>query len=523
MRGRKRFISFLCILVLMLGISAAQAATILYVPQDDRPVSLDDVVDTAEAAKLTVLTPPPEMIASRDKKGDPEQLWTWVNDHASFADALVLSGDALIYGGLVDSRTHAFDEKVLKERLERFKQLQKAHPFARLYVYSTVLRTPQGTAGGVEPAYYEQYGWNIYQLTALRDKEEVEGLTKKEKKLLESNLAIIPPDALADWMQRRQKNFSINSGLIELNRQGLLKFFLLGRDDTAPYSQSHKEGRELSALAADLPQSRFQTFPGADQLGMVLLARAYNDLNFRIPVIKVNYASGAGKDSVPSYEDQNVGKSIVDHIVAAGGIVLNNPLKPDLIVNVNTPPTGKTPEAGSPKNTTALTPGLRHFIEGIEAQLEAGQQVAVADISFANGADNALMAELSRRNLLDKLSAYSGWNTAGNTMGYTVGQGMLSGAADDKDRKRLLAVRYLDDWAYQANIRQALAEEIIYPNKGSLVYLNEWRPQLTAEVQKRERQFAGQHLSWLPPDQVTVTFPWNRMFEVKVDIAPGQE
>nr|WP_092071983.1 DUF4127 family protein [Dendrosporobacter quercicolus]NSL48713.1 DUF4127 family protein [Dendrosporobacter quercicolus DSM 1736]SDM34992.1 Protein of unknown function [Dendrosporobacter quercicolus] len=519
MKIKKKLIIVPLLLVFMLGISAAQAATILYVPQDDRPVSLEDVVDTAEAAKLTVLAPPAELIASRDKKGDPDQLWQWVKDHAGQADALILSGDALIYGGLVDSRTHEFGEAVLKARLERFQELQKAHPFTRVYVYSTVLRTPQGSAGGVEPAYYEQYGGNIFQLTALRDKEEVEGLTKKEKKLLASNLAIIPPDALADWMQRRQKNFDINSSLIELNRQGLFKFFLLGRDDTAPYSQSHKESRELSILAADLPQSRFQTFPGADQLGMVLLARAYNDLTYRIPIVKVNYAAGAAKDSIPSYEDQKVGQSIVAHVVAAGGIVLNNPLKPDLIVNVNTSATGKTLEAGSRKNTTVLTPALHQFVDAIQAQVEAGKQVAVADISFANGADNALMTELSRRNLLDKLSAYSGWNTAGNTVGYAVGQGMLTGLTDDQDRKRLLAVRYLDDWAYQANIRQALTEEFVYPNSGSPVYLNELKPQLTAELEKRERQFAEQHL-WLPPEQITATFPWNRMFEVNVNIAP---
>ncbi|SHI83937.1 DUF4127 family protein [Propionispora hippei] len=515
----RNFTTLLFLIVLTLQLSVAQAATILYVPQDDRPVSLDNVVDTAEAAKLTVLTPPAELIASRDKKGEPDKLWEWVDEHAGQADALVLSGDSLIYGGLVDSRTHDFGEAVLTARLARFNELRKAHPFVKVYVYSTVLRTPQGTAGGVEPAYYEQYGWNIFQLTALRDKEELAGLNKKEQELLKNNLAIIPPEALNDWMQRRQKNFSINSGLIELDRQGALDYFLLGRDDTAPYSQSHKEGRELSALAADIPQSKFQSFPGADQLGMVMLARAYNDMMLRIPIVKVQYAPGAGKDSVPSYEDQKVGQSLTAHIVAAGGIVLSNPLKPDFIVDVNSPPTGKTPEAGSVKNTTKLTPELRRFIDDIQAQVEAGQKVSVADISFANGSDNAFMSELSRRNLLDKLNSYSGWNTAGNTMGYTIGQGMLAGAAEDKDRKRLLATRYLDDWAYQANIRQELEEKIVYPNKGSLVYLNDLKPLLTEKALEQERQFARQHL-WLSPERVTVEFPWNRMFELKVMIAP---
>lgn len=518
MRIRKKFVTFLFTMIFTLGVSIVHAATILYIPQDNRPVSLENVVSTAKAAKLSVLVPPVDIIASRDKKGDSDKLWQWFMDNASLADAAVLSGDALIYGGLVDSRTHAFDNAVLQERLNRFKELQKAHPFIPMYVYSTVLRTPQGSVGGVEPAYYEQYGWNIFQLTALGDKAEIEGLTKKEKKLMAGNLAIIPPEALDDWQQRRQKNFAINVGLLEMNRQGIFRFFLLGRDDTAPYSQSHKEGREISALAADLSLSTFQTFPGADQLGMVMLARAYNDLTGQTPIVTVRYASEAGEDSIPSYEDQKVGKSIIAHVLAAGGIVLNNPMTPDLIIYVNTSLTGKTLEASSAKNTTKLTPALRQFVDDIEAQVEAGRQVALADISFANGADNALMTELSRRRLLDKLSSYSGWNTAGNTMGYAIGQGMLAKATDDSERKRLLAVRYLDDWAYQANIRQALEKEIIYPNKGSLVYLNELRPTLTVEAEKRERQFVAKHL-WFPPEQLTVEFPWNRMFEVKIKIA----
>jgi hypothetical protein len=320
-------------------------------------------------------------------------------------------------------------------------------------------------------------------------------------------------------MGRRQKNFAVNAALINMDRQGLFRFFLLGRDDTSPYSQSHKEGREFSKLAADLPGSVFQTFPGADQLGMVMLARAYNDLTMQIPIIALQYAPGAGSDSVPSYEDQKIGKSIAEHITAAGGIVLSHPAYPDLVLAVNSPKTGKTPEAESPKNTANLTPQIATFVDGVESQLAAGRKVSIADISFANGSDKALMAELTRRHLLDKLSSYSGWNTASNTMGYTIGQGMLSGAMSDDDRKNLLAVRYLDDWAYEATIRKNLEKKIVYPDNGSIVYLNGLKPMLTAEAEREEQAFAEKNL-WILPDRIKVSFPWNRMFELKIGVQP---
>ncbi|MBP2653777.1 MAG: hypothetical protein H6Q73_1346 [Firmicutes bacterium] len=517
MKLRKLIVGFAFLLSFLIGSAITHASTILYVPQDDRPVSLEYVIDTAKAANIKILVPPKEIIASRGKKGDPEKLWRWIMENGGQADAMVLSGDSLIYGGLVDSRMHSFDELVLQKRLKRFGELHKAFPDLGLYVYTTVLRTPQGSEGGVEPGYYEKYGWDIFRLTALEDKEEIVGLTKQEEKELNSKLAAIPSAFLEDWMKRRQKNFDVNASLIDMDRKGLFRFFLLGRDDTAPYSQSHKEGREFVKLAADLSPDIFQTFPGADQLGMIMLVRAYNNLTMQIPIVKLQYASGAGGDSIPSYEDQKVGKTIVDHITAAGGIVFDNPVHPDLVFAVNTSETGKTLEAGSLKNTTVLTPRIAKFIDGIEAQLKEENKVAIADISFANGADNALMAELSRRSLLDKLSAYSGWNTASNTIGYAIGQGMMSGAMSEESRRRLLAVRYLDDWAYEANIRKILDNQFVSPNKRSAVYLNDFKPILTAEAQRQVQGFAKENL-WFQPEKIKVSFPWNRMFELQVEV-----
>ncbi|HEY3426733.1 MAG TPA: DUF4127 family protein [Negativicutes bacterium] len=519
MKAKKWYLSVIFFGLFLVSIPLAQAKTILFVPADDRPVSLEYIADTGKAAQLTILVPPAELLASRGLSGESDELWGWVMDNCRQADAMVIAADSVIYGGLVDSRTHHFEPSVINERLNRFRQLKKANPNAGVYVFSTIMRTPKASAGDVEPPYYEKYGRNIFQLTALKDKADMTGLTNAEEKLVKLETAIIPPEYLADWMQRREKNFKINSELIEMTKAGLFNYLILGRDDTSPYSQSHHEGRALSLLAAKLPASKFQTFPGADQLGMVLLAKAYNDLTMQLPIVKVEYALGTGASTIPSYEDQAVGKTIIDHIQAAGGIVLPNPKKPDLIIAVNTPVDGVTEEADSLSNIAASTNATAQFVDRIQSELAAGSKVAIADIAFGNGSDNSLMKELSERHLLDKLSAYSGWNTASNTIGYAISQGMMAASMGEPDRKQLLAVRYLDDWAYQANIRKQLREEIIYPRNGSLQYLDELRPLLTSEAAKRERLFAQKNL-WLSPETVNVSFPWNRMFEIRIAIEP---
>jgi len=510
-------IMVMLLMLLMLLMPVALAQTILYVPFDDRPVSLDYAMNTVKAAKVDILTPPAEYLASRNRSGDAEKLWQWVNQNAGRADALVLSTDALIYGGLVDSRTHDWNRIVLEWSLRRFKTLHETNPNTPIYIFGTVMRSPSASAGGVEPLYYERYGPYIFQLTALQDKAEVKGLTADEKIIMQKAKANIPPEFLADWMDRRDKNFQINAKLIDLTRQGIFKYLILGRDDTSPFSQTHREGRALEKLADGLPGSRYRSFPGADQLGMILLARAYNHMMGQTPNVAVRYMIGMGAATIPSYEDQSIGGTIADHIIAAGGIVSDGSKTPDLILAVNTPLNGHTAEAGTIENITYVTNVMHNFVNEIAEEIKAGNRVIIADIAFANGSDNSLMKELFEKNLLDKVSAYSGWNTASNTLGYAIGQGMMSKTMDAVGHRQLLAVRYLDDWAYQANIRGALYREMVYPPQGKEEDIALLEPDLTAKLKKEMQVFVAKYM-WFPPDKIEVSFPWNRMFEIKAEM-----
>ena len=94
----------------------AFAKTILFVPQDDRPVSFAYTVSTAEKAGYTVLTPPKAFLSSKSYQGLPERIWTWIDQNIDQADVAILSTDTLIYGGLVDSRKHNEDLKTSIQR-----------------------------------------------------------------------------------------------------------------------------------------------------------------------------------------------------------------------------------------------------------------------------------------------------------------------------------------------------------------------------------------------------------------------
>ena len=194
-----KFRIFVMCCLLLAGAPAARAAVIGYVPMDDRPVNLEYVADTARAAGETIVTPSVSAIAGRQRPGSVSRLWDWVFEQAAVSDAMALSADSLVYGGLVASRTHFDSDAELSARLEKFRELKRRYPALRLYVFSTIMRTPKMSAGATEPPYYEKLGPAIFRITALEDKLEVAGLSAAETAELSSLIGAVPAENLAHF------------------------------------------------------------------------------------------------------------------------------------------------------------------------------------------------------------------------------------------------------------------------------------------------------------------------------------
>jgi len=124
--------------------------------------------DTLKAAGWDIETPPDEYIASYNRVGDPDKLYQWLEDNALLATDAVISTDSLIYGGLVPSRTHNLDPKVLEDRTQRLLNFKKKFDCLRIYAYDTVMRSPHASSAPVEPAYYAQWGPQIFRMGELK-------------------------------------------------------------------------------------------------------------------------------------------------------------------------------------------------------------------------------------------------------------------------------------------------------------------------------------------------------------------
>lgn len=528
--------SFVCFLALCLLTGAGQAAAgkkrqpqIVFVPHDNRPISSEQTAQAVRELGYEVIMPPADILGGRDVYGEPEKVWAWLEEATKKQKpvAAVLSSDTLIYGSLVGSRMHNFDEAVLQQRVLRFAEFRSDHRRTPLYVFGSIMRTPRdGEASGTqEPGYYQNLGADIFRYTALLDKSETKGLSNREKKEVKFLQRLIPKDAINDWLSRREKNFRVSRDLIDLAKGENFEYLAFGRDDNAPYSQTHMESRKLSEYGKSLGISRFQAMAGIDEFAMLMLARAVIHHQNELPFVYVAYNWGKGPKTIPAYSDEPIENSMRDHIVAVGALEVKSPEKADLVLLVNTNPNGATYAANEPKNDGRPRDATKFFVEQVTSHVMAGYPTAVADIAFANGSDNAMMEGLLKNGLLFRLRAYAGWNTATNSSGFALAQGVLTKKMTNESRDRLLLMRYLDDWLYQANIRTTMARQLGW-FRGAFAYsrLDDKRKPVELRTTRLMKQMADRKL---PPfaelENLTVTFPWNRMFEAEFTMAPKQQ
>ncbi len=507
--------SFILCMFAGTAVQAKDKTALLFIPLDNRPVCFSYPVKVMEAAGYKIYTPPEKLLATRTAPADTEKLWKWLESRAEKVDAAVISTDALIYGGLVASRTHSMSMPELEAKVRRLQNL-RMDKNTRLYGFSTLMRTPRESYGNVEPAYYSNVGPAIFRYSQLSDKSDLHAETLLEDfevGAFERNLA---KAHLKDWLDRRNKNMEINHQLAMLTRVGRFEYFAIGKDDNAPLSHTHMEARKIILNNGYLSDESFQILPGVDQLGLLLLTRAANALSGKSPTVYPMYVEGVGPKTIPQYSDLPLGKSVPEQIVAAGGKIVYSPDAADVVLAINTPADGTMYDSTNLSNSYYASPANKRYIVNLGKMLERGVNISLADVAFSNGGDNGFMNEMSLRGFTEKLSAYNGWNTADNTVGFAIAQGMLAPQIDKDKQLMLMRERILDDWYYQSNARRIITDELEKNKKEAYKYtLNEMMPKIKKQAMDIISRLAVNY-DITAGTKFDVVFPWNRLFEVDI-------
>ncbi|HEX6501327.1 MAG TPA: DUF4127 family protein [Micromonosporaceae bacterium] len=381
-------------------------AHVALVPLDDRPVNLVDPVDTGALAGIAVDTPPRAALGRFTTPGDPAAVGQWLLDQRD-ADAYVVSTSMLAYGGLIASRTASMSETDAIAHIQPIRQVHAAHPDQPLYVFDTIQRLALTglTVDGTDYA-------NLVRQWAILYDQVVNLGMEQYRTQLDQVRAQIPDQVIADYLAARRRNHDVNEQMVRWVADGTIDDLVLGEDDTAPYGLERAERVQLQQLAADLGVTdRVQIFPGADEIDALLVARyALNRLHVH-PSVAVEYGGVDGGAWTPPLEDVPFAENITRHLAALG-------LRPagdgDVHLLVNTPAAVGGDHAADLDTLVAHAADL----------LDRGAGVIVDDPLIVNKGDHDLVARMRQKLSLPDLLGYSGWNTAGNSLGLSLAEGL---------------------------------------------------------------------------------------------------
>ena len=491
---------------------------ILLLPLDERPCNATFPERLFPADKVQILLP--RKLGHKKKPADFSVLSDFLFEKAKDADALLLSLDMLLYGGLIPSRLHHLKTETLFSRLHLIRELKEKYPALPIYAFATVMRCPAYSSDDEEPDYYERFGSAIHArgalmhraLAGLTTSSEAEGPVPSPAGLLpaasgegeisapfssdpagtssaepasassldnedsqgpESCLGGDFEACLEDYLARRALNKQLSLQALELVKEGILESIVFPQDDSMRFGFPAMDQEEIRRRILTLGLTeRAMMYPGSDEIALTLLCRILLNHHGFLPKVYVKYLTDGARSLIPLYEGLPLSATTSYQLHAAGCITADTCAEADIVL-LETAASGPMEEAWSQPSRSPSYFAERNFPEMlsfIQRMRSAGKVVTVADNAYANGGDLDLIRILDADHLLMDLQGYAGWNTNANTMGCAIAmgvcaflygeQGLFHDPAAEAQRRNFLISRYLEDACYQADVRQCVTKKI---------------------------------------------------------------
>jgi len=491
-------------------------------PLDERPVNTRYPKMIAQIAGAELFLPPSEALSRFREPADPVRLTRWLTDISPQLDYLITSFEMLGYGSLISSRISLESVDVIVARLQALHEMKVRKPALKIIGFNLIMRISNANSAVEEPAYWATEGKHFFQFSQLVDRQAQGQDVAAELSQLTRSL---PAEHIQDFLIRRLRNHTVNMAAIQMLLRGDLEALVMSSDDTSPYGLSSSEKRALQQWARHVDLAgRLLMYPGADEVGCALLARAVNASHTFQPTFEISYAVPGGENIVAPYEDSPVSVTLERQISAVGGRVVER--GGDFWVAVN-PPSPRRREWNSDfalDERQERLPYLQKMVDEIRKHLDSSQAVIVADVAYPNGADPLLIDLLLESVDITRLAAYGAWNTAGNTIGTALAQACAAKEANTPDQQeaqqRFLLHRFLEDWGYQQEVRNETRlwmDEKFHNHQITPAIYPQVLSFIEKGLEKRLAQlpgFSGKYR--LVPGSLRL--PWDRLFEVDFEL-----
>ena len=491
------FLSLILLIGILSGVYISQQnkanTTIALIPLDSRPCNTQYPQTLAQMAGMRLLFPAEELLDDFLTPADREGLWQWLEKTAPKCDRIIICTNELLQGGLINSR-NSDSYANLQNDLLRLKEFCQNHPEQKITILTILPRLLPSQYDSALSGYMNE----LSQYGRLWDQADLNSAPLPESS--------VPAEVLEKYRQVFLQSGELLAELQQMAAAGLCEV-VVGQDDGEEYCPSNILKRQISSN----PTENLTFIHGADELTMLILA-SFVDLPPAEVQIIIDDESAWSKYF--PYEAADLA-TILKEKLALANVTVSADAQDIIFIH-----------ADSLSSETAA-----RFIAN-----DSSAYRGLADIAYTNKGDKALADDLLSP--ANTLHAYSGWNTAGNTLGTVIAHYRLSQAFPQTKQAAQAAVefkviRLSEDLVYQAlisnDLRLSLANQKLM-NSSTTAFtadIEQIESLLTErfapyKVQLEELFTATQEI--LPQVKVDVTsaeinlsFPWNRAFEVKCE------
>lgn len=487
---------------------------IVYLPLDERPCNAGYVCAISEGnPSYSLVSPELSELGKKKTPADFGAVRSFLLRECRDADQLVIALDTLLYGGIIPSRLHNIDKSELLERLDLLGEIKRQNPGLYVSAFSLVMRCPCYSDSSEEPDYYAECGREIFLYGQNEHKYRLGEITREEYESERTRLSVCEP-YIADYEERRDVNF--NCLLAALCKVGeyIDEFTILQDDSNARgYTAMDREKvlRTVEQRGIDL-----DTYPGADEAGLTLLARAATRIEGRAPRIFVAYPREGAADVVPIYEDREIHKTASAQIKSAGAVECFSEDEADIVLfcNLNDDRTYDVYLNYTKQTDEGYT---ETFVKRIAETVKNGRGAAIADVAYCNSGDLNFTLALDREVGVFNLFGYAGWNTASNTLGTVICQAVLRYLyGDTACHRRFTALRIMDDVVYSADVRR----EMLLSGHGAGGALIDARGEVSELILRRINEHTEELFGSVGEKYCAVDnyLPWQRLFEIGLKV-----
>ncbi len=260
--------SFIALLIVTFGVAHAQPAplgVLALIPLDSRPATATLPPEIAGVAGVRVLVPPMDLLGNATRAADTPKLLNWLA--ATSVSAAVVALDALIYGGLVQSRSSPLSTE---EALARLMPLVDWHARSRvpLHAFITIPRAPDATD--------------------------------------------------------RARNLAVIMRLLDWAADGTFARLYVTWDDALPGSPAPLEGAQVREAAEARGLSNVLVYPGADEVASVLIARLALEAAQVKPTVKLEFSLPEMSEQISQYDGLPLSQSAGSQARAVGWEVVQS-------------------------------------------------------------------------------------------------------------------------------------------------------------------------------------------------------